>query len=252
MFKQFAYLITRVGELWELRTAQRLIRNSIPVSKQLGLPEIHSDDFKPELKQDFNFEDIYFNLYVPRNDLPSVRVYMPLRKTSNIETNTKYLESIINIVSKYVDVEQGKTVDFSEISFADLKPNLSDCISELSTKIFLTEHKNRYQIEQPQRHQAGLKKFESYLYTLKTSSIEQFILDYNNFLLKSIKKSHGGINYKIPLNLNIDADYSSSPLDGRIFHLYYQDCKIKKYVANVLAAAHPQVNLKGFNKRALI
>ncbi len=248
MFKQLGYLITRVGEIYHTRMAINALkkeRTRVPLSI---LPKIHSEDFKPELKQDWSVDDMLSHLFVKEKEQVWSRLYMPLRY-NRMETNTKYIEQIINIVAKYIDTDilDKSTIDLSEISFDELKPNINDCLAELSTKVFLSEHKKRYQIEQPYRHQQAIKKFNTKYYSFKTCSIEKFILDYNDFLWKSIKKSHGGINHKIPYS--VYGNYDTSPaIDAQIFSLYFQNSQLKKFVAKVLAAAYRDPKSSGVQK----
>lgn len=83
--------------------------------KPLGnFPEIHSDDFMPELKQEFHFQDALYKRYLTQKEMH--RVYMPLRHNKP-DINTKYLDKILDVVmeklkhlvSIYLNQERSKT-----------------------------------------------------------------------------------------------------------------------------------------------
>ena len=64
--------------------------------KPLGhFPEMHGDDFMPELKQEFHFQDALYKRYLTEKEMH--RVYMPLRHNQP-DINTKYLDKILDVV----------------------------------------------------------------------------------------------------------------------------------------------------------
>ena len=64
-------------------------------AEKADLPKIHSSDFRPDLKQDWGFYDIYFMNYLRPEQV--VRVRMPTRY-AELETNGKYMPYIHSIV----------------------------------------------------------------------------------------------------------------------------------------------------------
>ena len=65
----------------------------------------------------------------------------------------------------------------------DIKPFLDDLLKDLSYEIFLKKHRLRYQEEQKERYLNAVCKFNSTWYLLKNRTAEEFIEDYNSFLL---------------------------------------------------------------------
>ena len=102
MFKQVLFMTTRLGEYFHAREAKTIEIEKTPAWKRIGLPEQHSEDFKPELKQEFDFVDGLFSTYVNRDELVYNRVYMPFR-WNKIETNTKYLGQIMKIINARIE-----------------------------------------------------------------------------------------------------------------------------------------------------
>ena len=240
MFKQIIYLITRFGEVVESKVASKYIASRQPGRwKKAGLEEQHSDDFKPELKQDFGFEDGLLHLYVDPKD--RYRVYLPFRKTQ-LEKNTKYLNSIIDVVSKFIEPSR-QNEDLRSIKFREVSPFLPDILLELSTAIHLSEHKLRYQLEQSDRHAHSNLIFNTIRYRLTTRNVADFVVSYNDYLQKSIKDSHGGINHKIPYNVLGNYHEDTTPADGLIISLKHDECKAKKFVGEVLESAYKSPDL---------
>lgn len=243
MFKQVIYFITKLGQASHFKAIQRT-KNHLNFKQPTYLPEIHSDDFQPELKQEFTIEDLGFKEYVGPRDLMEVRTYMPLRY-NNPEVNTKYLTDIVNIVTSHLHLEAtNEKIDLSQIPFSELRPCLFDVLHELNTSIYLSEHKKRYQIEQPLRNINSEKKFFSFFYNLKTRTVEDFVLDYNAFLWSEISCSHGCINHKIMFSKYGNYD-TSNGVDERIVDLFYQNngSHQKKFVGKVLMAADRNIKV---------
>lgn len=235
MFKQVIYLITRFGEVIESRVANKFLASKEPGKwKRIGFEEQHSDDFMPELKQDFGFEDGLLHYYVDPKD--KHRVYLPFRKTKP-EQNTKYLNSVIDVVSKYIEPSR-QNEDLRFIKFNEISPFLPDILHELSTNIYLSEHKLRYQIEQSDRLTHSLATFNNLRYRLFTRNVADFVVKYNNYLQNSIKSSHGGINHKIPYNVLGNYNEETIPADGLILSLKHDECKAKRFVGEVLESAY--------------
>lgn len=120
--------------------------------------------------------------------------------------------------------------------FEEIKPYLVDILADLSSEIYLKEHKIRYQAEQPLRLTSSIKCFKSYFYN--PSTVNQFALDYNKHLWKSISKSHGGLDPKIQMNIQGNYPDRISYADKLVYYLYFQNGKFKRYLASVLAAAY--------------
>lgn len=111
-----------------------------------------------------------------------------------------------------------------------------DILADLSSEIYLKEHRVRYQAEQTLRLKTSVNCFHSFFY--RPNSAAKFALDYNNFLWKSIKKSHGGLDPKIQINFQGNYPEKNSYADKFVYYLYFQNSKFKKYLASVLAAAY--------------
>eukprot|EP00340_Litonotus_pictus_P006627 CAMPEP_0170529440 /NCGR_PEP_ID=MMETSP0209-20121228/23014_1 /TAXON_ID=665100 ORGANISM="Litonotus pictus, Strain P1" /NCGR_SAMPLE_ID=MMETSP0209 /ASSEMBLY_ACC=CAM_ASM_000301 /LENGTH=242 /DNA_ID=CAMNT_0010821411 /DNA_START=18 /DNA_END=746 /DNA_ORIENTATION=+ len=228
----------RSGEKIE---AQQLLANKERFEKnykKLGFPEIHSEDFMPELKQEYNINDIFYRDYVCDADV--YRLYLPLR-VSFKEENTKYLAQIIKAVNKYTPHLQNENepTSLEDIRFKDVIPFLGDILAECASDIYLSEHRVRYQAEQTLRLKESQKCFNSTLYRLRRKSAAQFVLDYNNFLWNQIDKSHGNIDHKIPYNRIGHYTTETSHVDKFIFGMYFQTCsKLKKTIGQVLASAY--------------
>ena len=255
MLKQVFYLITRVGELSSIRSATRSANFSIPKSQKYGLPEIHSEDFMPHLKQTFSFEDGPFYQYVSEKEY--YRVRMPLRKSNNIETNTKYLGPIISVIGDFVDLknEDGSKKELDDIKISEFKHNIENILEELASRLYISENKYRYQIEQSERYKLSLKKFKSNSYLFKSSiedifnegDVGTFALEYNEFIWKLTRDSHDNIESKIPYNVIGNYHTNTSKMDKYISYLSFQNSSVKKLIGNVLSSLNN--DKKEVNKR---
>lgn len=176
---------------------------------------------------------------------------MPLRKTSNTETNTKYIEDIARVVKNYTlhyvtisnlgnKEEPQDHTDLSLFKYSNIKPYSQELLVELSTQIYLKEHRLRYQAEQNQRLSASFKKFNSKLYTWRNRTVEDFVLDYNAFLWSQINKSHLYLSPKIEANYrgNYYDSNKGSAIDSTIFYLYFRRSKVQRFISRVLNSAY--------------
>jgi len=97
----------------------------------------------------------------------------------------------------------------------------------------------RYQQEQRVRFDESEKKFLSYVYLNTGKSVEQFIIDYNNFIWKGVSKSHLGMSPKIEYNYRRNYHNGEvSPVTSLIFFLYFKTNKWSKYLSNILASSY--------------
>ena len=115
---------------------------------------------------------------------------------------------------------------------------LDDILSNLSTNIFLKEHRYRYQIEQTNRYKASLC-FSKKGYLLCSKNYEDFIEDYNQFLWKQIKCSH------LYMSPKIDDNYSRTLYDGEnskytslVYYLYFKTSNISRFISRVLSSSY--------------
>lgn len=111
-------------------------------------------------------------------------------------------------------------------------------MTELSSEIYLQEHRNRYQLEQSNRLVSSKKHFDNYFYKNSTCTIGDFVLDYSKFLWNEISNSHGGYSNKIAYNLVGNYHSSISSVDKLIYHLYFQKSYIKRVLGSLLKAAY--------------
>lgn len=243
MLKQIVYFITRLGEKSALKAAKRSVDYTIPMSKKLGLPDIHSEDFRPDLKQNFSFEDSYFCFYV--SDKEYYRLNMPLRRNKE-EINTKYISTIISVVSEFIDLEskEENKIDLNEICLSEIDINMEDILHELAANIYVKENKYRYQLEQTYRKNISIKKFinKKMLYRItsmfklnnfsrKRNSIGSFVLDYNDLIFQLARSSYENIDHKIPYN--VIGNYSPSSIKTDSFIDYVNQNKRDKKIFNI-------------------
>lgn len=107
----------------------------------------------------------------------------------------------------------------------------------------MKEHRLRYQSEQRIRFEESEKRFKSFYYLYPWKSVEQFILDYNNFLWRGISKSHLGMSPKIENNYRRNYhDGEVSPITSLIFFLYFKTNNWSKYLSNILASSYRNPN----------
>ena len=111
-------------------------------------------------------------------------------------------------------------------------------MNDLSSEIYVSEHRNRYQSEQLERLSNSTNYFNRSLYSLKTCTVADFIEDYNKFLWNSIKKSHFGISHKIQASVQGNYNSSNSRYDKLFYHLYFQGCNYRKLIAKILSSAY--------------
>jgi hypothetical protein len=122
---------------------------------------------------------------------------------------------------------------------------LNDILSDLAYNIYLKEHRLRYQSEQKQRFDNSLNQFNGYVYQNRGISFEKFIADYNDFLWKSISKSHSGLSPKIASNYQRNFhDGEVSPVTSLVFFLYFKTNSWSKSLSRVLVSAfrNPQTD----------
>ncbi len=131
---------------------------------------------------------------------------------------------------------ENQNLDLNEVTFDYIKPYLVDILADLSSEIYLKEHRVRYQAEQTLRLKSSVKCFKSFFY--RPSSVASFALDYNKYLWKTIYKSHGGLDPKIQINFQGNYPEKNSYVDKLVYYLYFQNSAFKKYLASVLAAAY--------------
>jgi hypothetical protein len=65
----------------------------------------------------------------------------------------------------------------------DLALFFDDLLKDLSYEIYVKNHRLRYQEEQRHRYVAARAKFCTRLYFLRNRSVEDFIEDYNAFIM---------------------------------------------------------------------
>ena len=87
--------------------------------------------------------------------------------------------------------------------------------------------------------------FSSSLYALKTCSVQDFILDYNKFLWKEVKRSHYHLNHKIAASVKGNYHEETSQADKFVHYLYFQQ---KEYLAKVFSSSFNNPNKKTLNK----
>ena len=120
---------------------------------------------------------------------------------------------------------------------------MSEILKELSSEIYVQEHRLRYQTEQTKRYNSSVSKF-SYKFSNRFygGSIADFVLDYNKFLWQNINQSHGGYCHKIQANVQGNFHESVSKYDKLVYYLYFQQnskmSKVKKFLSSVLASAY--------------
>lgn len=98
MFKSLVRMIGHFGERLEASGITSLKQLSHAPWREMGLPEQHSPDFRPELKQEFSINDCIYPFYVSPIEVD--RTYMPFRFLRP-EVNTKYMGQILKILNKY-------------------------------------------------------------------------------------------------------------------------------------------------------
>lgn len=155
-----------------------------------------------------------------------------------IETNTKYVPMIMEVVSKHAKRLDVDNTDLSQIHFKDSKKIFNDILNELSYNIHLKEHRLRYQQEQKQRYYNSVKCF-NYYYALRNKSLEEFVEDYNTFLWSEIKKSHYNLSPKIEANYRRNYHEGEvSPITSLVFYLYFKTNKVQKFLSQLLISAY--------------
>lgn len=177
----------------------------------------------------------------------SVRVKVPSRY-NEIQPNAKYVAYIHQIVIGKLKerhsvinqvIQEFKDEDISTTSVRENQNLLNNILTDLAYNIFLKEHRLRYQTEQKVRFEHSLKQFTSFSYLNRGKTVEQFIVDYNDFLWKNISSSHLGLSPKIENNYRRNYhDGEVSPVTSLIFFLYFKTGSWSRYLARVLAASY--------------
>jgi uncharacterized membrane-anchored protein YjiN (DUF445 family) len=118
---------------------------------------------------------------------------------------------------------------------------LNSTLYDLSTGIFLSEHKYRYKTEQKNRYNKSINKFTLKAY--KNYTVEEFIIEYNRFLESEITASHNNVSPKIEANFRRNYHEGEiSPVTGLIFHLHFNNDRIKNFFAKLLQSAYRNPN----------
>ena len=74
--------------------------------------------------------------------------------------------------------------------------------------------------------------------------MEQFIIDYNDFIWKEINGSHLGMSPKIENNYRRNYhDGEVSPITSMVFFLYFKTSKLPRFLSRVLASSYRNPNL---------
>jgi hypothetical protein len=114
---------------------------------------------------------------------------------------------------------------------------LNSTLYDLSNGIYVSEHKYRYKTEQKNRYNKSVKQFT--LKTYKNYTIEEFIVEYNRFIESEIIASHNNVSPKIEANFRRNYHEGEiSPVTGLIFHLHFNNDRLKNLFAKLLHAAY--------------
>lgn len=98
----------------------------------------------------------------------------------------------------------------------------------------MTEHRYRYQKEQPERLAKSLKLFKKF-----SGSLDEFCVKYNKFLQNDIFASHNYLSPKIEDNYRRNYyQGEASKITPLVFYLYYKTCAIKKLISRMLISAY--------------
>ena len=129
------------------------------------------------------------------------------------------------------------TADFQTMRISEIGYLLNSTLYDLSSEIYVSEHKFRYKTEQKNRYNKSIEKFS--LKNVKNMTIEEFIIEYNKFIEEEVKASHNGVSPKIEANFRRNYHEGDiAPVNGLIFHLHFKNDGVKNLFAKLLHAAH--------------
>jgi hypothetical protein len=162
-----------------------------------------------------------------------IRVRMPYRRLK-VEEDTHYVPTIYNIVKERAKGYNSQFDDLSKVNVHEIKPIFESILRDLAFGIYVTEHRLRYQQEQKERYYKSLKSFSYW----RTTTVEDFIKDYNSFIQQDIKKSHFGLSPKIEANYRRNYHEDASAVTSTVFYLYFKTDKVKQFFAGLLYRAY--------------